>query len=372
MGLGEDMDVNKILSEFQIEGPLAEVKPFGGGHINDTFLVTYNGQDKRQFILQKINSYVFRNVEGLMSNIDIATRHIRQKLQSENCQDIEKRSLSLTKTKDDKLYYLDDEKQYWRIFNFIEDHVVFDGSPSTEIAREGARMFGKFINQLSDLNTDKIVETIPEFHNIKVRLANLEAAIKEDPLGRVCCLEREIDFIRSRYEIMTVIQNLGEKGMLTPRIVHNDTKVNNVLFDRENKGLCVVDLDTIMPGYVHFDFGDGIRTCANTGAEDDENLSKIEYDLDMFEAFSNGFLSAVHPILNKTEQDSLAHAALLFPFIMGVRFLTDYIAGDVYYKVSHTHHNYYRARAQLKLAQDGELKLGEMQGIVKRILKDLK
>jgi len=183
----------------------------------------------------------------------------------------------------------------------------------------------------------------------------------------VCCLDREIDYIRSRYEIMTVIQNLGEKGMLTQRIVHNDTKVNNVLFDRDNRGLCVVDLDTIMPGYVHYDFGDGIRTCANTGAEDDENLSKIEYDLDMFKAFSGGFMSEVHDILNNHERATLAHAALLFPFIMGVRFLTDYIAGDVYYKVAHAYHNYYRARAQLKLAQDGESKLEEMQRILEKL-----
>jgi hypothetical protein len=361
------MELGDIVKEFQINGEVVETKPFGGGHINDTFLIRSNGDGINQYILQKVNSYVFKDVVGLMNNIDIATRHIREKLIKEQCEDIEKRSLSLTKTNDNELFLLDEENHYWRVFNFIEDNVVYDGAPNTEIAYEGARMFGRFINQLSDLDPKNIVETIPNFHNIKIRLANLESAIKEDPLKRVCCLDKEIDFVRSRYEIMSVIQNLGEKGLITPRIVHNDTKVNNVLFNQENKGLCVVDLDTIMPGYVHYDYGDGIRTCANTGTEDDEDLNNIEYDLDMFEAFSGGFISAVHTILNKTERESLSYAALLFPFIMGVRFLTDYIAGDVYYKINHAYHNYYRARAQLKLAQDGEVKLSEMQRILKKL-----
>jgi len=363
------MELASILNKFQIDSSIKQTSSFGGGHINDTFIVQCNGAEAKQYILQKVNSFVFRDVEGLMSNIDIATSHIRAKLESENSTDIDRRSLSLTRTHDNQLFYHDDEDQYWRIFNFIDDHKVFDGAPNTEIAFEGAKMFGRFINQLSDLDTSKVVETIPDFHNIKVRLANLETAIKKDPQGRVCCLHQEIDYIRSRYEIMTVIQNLGEKGLLTPRIVHNDTKVNNVLFDQHNKGLCVVDLDTIMPGYVHYDFGDGIRTCANTGGEDDEDLSRIEYDMDMFEAFSDGFIGEVHSILNETERDSMAHAALLFPFIMGVRFLTDYIEGDIYYKVNHAYHNYYRARAQLKLAQEGEMNLEEMQNVLNKLFR---
>ena len=267
---------------------------------------------------------------------------------------------------------MDDEFNAWRVFNFIEDHVVYDIAPNREIAFEGARMFGLFLNQLSDLDPSGIVETIPKFHDIKFRLSNLEAAIKADPLKRVRSLEKEINYVRSRYELMSIIQNLGEKGLLTPRIVHNDTKINNVLFDRKNNGLCVVDLDTIMPGYLHYDYGDGIRTCANTGAEDDEDLNNVGYDLEIVEAFTAGFIQSVHSILNKTERSSLAYAALLFPFIMGVRFLTDYIAGDVYYKINHTYHNYFRARAQLKLARDGEAKLSEIQRIIEKALKNSK
>ena len=356
------MEAEEVIRQFDIDDPITSIEPFGGGHINDTFLVETGGKRKK-YVLQNVNRYVFRDIEGLMNNISLVTEHIRGKLQKADTADIEHRSLRLTKTRDDKLY-VDDEEKAWRIFNFIEDHVVYDIAPNWDIAYEGARMFGLFLNQLSDLDPSKIVETIPKFHNIKYRLTNLEAAIKEDPLKRVCCLDKEIDYVRSRYEIMSVIQNLGEKGLITPRIVHNDTKINNVLFDKQNRGLCVVDLDTIMPGYIHYDYGDGIRTAANMGEEDDEDLNKIEYNLDIIEAFTAGFIDSVHSILNETERKSLAHATLLFPFIMGVRFLTDYISGDVYYKVNHTYHNYFRARAQLKLAQDGEAKLEEIQRII--------
>lgn len=364
-----DLELRQIVRNFKIEGEVQSIDPFGGGHINDTFLVQTSGEQRSKYVLQKINTYVFKDADGLMNNIATVTEHIRKKLRSNGKENLDKCSLRLIRTKSDDTYIITEENQYWRIFNFIDDHVVFDGATNHDIAFEGARMFGEFIHQLSDLNPENIVETIPNFHNIRFRLSNLEQAIKEDPEKRVCCLEKEIDYVRSRYEVMSVIQNLGEKGLITPRIVHNDTKINNVLFDQNNKGLCVVDLDTIMPGYVHYDFGDGIRTCANTGEEDDEDLNNIEYDLEIFTAFTSGFIQSVHSILNEQERKSLAHAALLFPFIMGVRFLTDYIAGDVYYKVKHSYHNYFRARAQFKLAQDGESKLEEMQRIIDGVYK---
>ena len=363
-----DMDLNKIVRNFKLDSKVLSIEPFGGGHINDTFLVTAAGEKKSKHILQKINTYVFKDAVGLMNNISIVTEHIRKKLKQEGYKDLDKRSLKLIKTNSGGSYMIDEDQQYWRVFNFVDDHVVFDGATNPDIAFEGARMFGLFIHQLSDLDPASIVETIPDFHNLRFRLRNLEEAIKDDPLNRVCCLDNEIKYVRSRYEVMSVIQNLGDKDAITPRIVHNDTKINNVLFDRNSKGLCVVDLDTIMPGYVHYDFGDGVRTCANKGAEDDEELSNIEYDLDIFSAFASGFIQSVHSILNEQEKRSLAHAALLFPFIMGVRFLTDYIAGDVYYKVQHSYHNYFRARAQFKLAQDGESKLEEMQRIIRKLV----
>jgi hypothetical protein len=299
----------------------------------------------------------------------MVTEHIRAKLRKDQCDDLDRRSLRLIPAISGKTYFLDDQNQYWRIINYIDDHRVYDSAPNHEIAYEGARMFGQFINDLSDLDPAKIVDTIPRFHDISFRMDNFEKAVKENPLGRVNLLKAEIDYVRSSYDIMSTILRLGKKGLITPRIVHNDTKINNILFDQKNKGLCVVDLDTIMPGYVHYDFGDGVRTCANTGKEDDEDLANIEYDLEMFEAFSGGFIESIHSILNEHEINSLVYAALLFPFIMGLRFLTDYISGDVYYKVSHPEHNLIRARAQFKLTQDGESKLDELQQIISKSFK---
>jgi len=360
------MSVDTIAGQFNLPGEITSITPYGGGHINDTYKVHCAQAAVPNYVLQKVNHYVFKDMEGLMNNISKVSAHIRKKLVESNIEDIQRRFLELITTKKGDLY-IQDNGQFWRVFNFIEDHKVFDGAPNTDIAYEGARMFGQFLTQLSDLDPSGIVETIPNFHNIKYRLANLETAIKADPRKRVRLLHEEIDFVRSRYEVMSIIQNLGEKGLIVPRIVHNDTKINNVLFDQENRGLCVVDLDTIMPGFVHYDFGDGIRTCANTGAEDDEDLNNISYDLEMYNAFSAGYIDSVKSILNSTERSTLPYAALLFPFIMGVRMLTDYIEGDVYYKINYEEHNLIRARAQLKLASDGELKFEEFKRIINNL-----
>jgi len=360
------MSLEKIIYYFNIPGPVTWIKPYGGGHINDTYQVYCQNSEVSNYLLQKVNTYVFKDYVGLMKNVDLVTNHIRRKLFENNIQDIERRSLELIKTKNGDLYVLEDG-QCWRVFNFIEDHKVFASAPNTEIAYEGARMFGQFLQQLSDLDPKNITDTIPNFHNIKFRLDNLEKAIAEDPVGRVIQVKDQIKYARDSYKVMNVIYDLGKKGLIPSRIVHNDTKINNVLFDHQNKGLCVIDLDTIMPGFVHYDFGDGIRTCANTGAEDDADLKNVCYDLEMYKAFSAGYVESVKSILTDTERTTLANAALLFPFIMGVRFLTDYIAGDVYYKINHEEHNLIRAKAQLKLASDGELKFDEFERIVKNL-----
>jgi len=361
------MSIEKIIGNFNFNSPIASVEPYGGGHINDTYHVRCKNPGEPDYLLQKVNNYVFKDIEGLMNNIAVVTSHLRKKMIERGVQDVERRSLVLLKTIDGKLYVEDEDGNPWRVFNFIEDHKVYDGAPNAEIAFEGARMFGQFLNELSELDPASVVETIPDFHKITWRLDNLEKAIAEDPSGRVKEVKDEIKYVRSRREIMSVIQKLGEKGAIRPRIVHNDTKINNVLFDEHNKGLCVIDLDTIMPGYVHYDFGDGVRTCANTGAEDDIDLKNISYDLEIYKAFTSGYVESVSSILNETERSTLAQAALLFPFIMGVRFLTDYIAGDVYYKINYEDHNLVRAKAQLKLTQDGESKIDELNRIVQNV-----
>jgi len=362
------MDASSAIEHFDIKGNILAVKPYGGGHINDTFLVTTDGNlSTPHFLLQKLNTYVFRDPAGLMNNISIVTGHIRKTLKNRQITDQDRRSLTLFETKTGDLYIEDDETGIWRVFNYIEDHKVFDKAPNAEIAFEGARKFGEFLHFLSDLNPMEIVETIPRFHDIAFRLQNLEQAIKRDPVERVKAVQDEIKYVRSKSEVMSVILNLGKKGLIPIRITHNDTKINNVLFDRSNKGLCVIDLDTIMPGFAHYDYGDGIRTCANTGEEDEQDLNNMNYDLEMFEAFSAGYIESTHDLLVREEIDSLAYAALLFPFIMGVRFLTDYISGDVYYKTRYPEHNMVRARAQLKLARDGEARFEDMKRIIRKL-----
>ncbi|MDZ7608387.1 MAG: aminoglycoside phosphotransferase family protein [Cyclobacteriaceae bacterium] len=250
-----------------------------------------------------------------MNNFYLVTNHIREKLIRDNVADIARRSLEVIKTKNNDLY-VNVDGQSWRVLNFIENHKVFAGAPNTEIAYEGARMFGQFLIQLADLDPKNVVDTIPNFHNIKYRLDNLEIAIAENPVGRVGQVKDQIKYARDSYKVMSVIYDLGKKGLIPSRIVHNDTKINNVLFDHQNRGLCVIDLDTIMPGFVHYDFGDGIRTCANTGAKDDKDLKNISYDIKMYEAFSACYIKSVKSILTEYERTTLAYAALLFPFIM--------------------------------------------------------
>jgi hypothetical protein len=295
------------------------------------------------------------------------TDHIASEIRKTDPENLERKALRIIPTKTGNTFYKDPDGNYWRVLNFIRDHVVYERATDPEIAYEGARMFGNFTYLLSGVDAGQLGETIPRFHNIKWRLSNLRESVRENKAGRVHLVKEEIDYVEKSAGLMSTIQELGESGSIPLRVTHNDTKINNVLFDRNKKGLCVIDLDTVMPGYVHYDMGDGIRTFTNTGEEDDENLDNIHMDLELYRAFANGFLDSTREILTPTEIDTLVYAGLLFPYIMGVRFLTDYIAGDVYYKIKHKEHNLVRARAQLKLAQDGESKLDRCREIIKSL-----
>lgn len=361
------MDLKHIIGQF-IEGDTwREAEPFGNGHINDTFRIRVpNGHD---LLLQKINHFVFTDVNGLMCNIDLVTNHIYQKNLQNNSGEVENKSLSLLKTTEGKLFWKDEAGCYWRMMNFIEDSQAFERAPDANIAFEGARMFGVFLQQLVDLDPAKLVETIPDFHNIDFRLKNLDNAANADVVGRARQVREELRYVHNAAPVMRTIRQLGQKGVLPARITHNDTKINNVLFDRQGRGLCVVDLDTVMPGYAHYDFGDLVRTGACPAEEDDKDRAAMVYDLAIFEALAAGFLEATRSMMSDAEITSLSHAALLFPFIMGVRFLTDYLAGDVYYKIKYPEHNLVRARAQLHLASDGQQKQKDMQSIIDKYYK---
>jgi hypothetical protein len=361
------MVIEEIAAQFETAGSIREVKPHGGGHINDSYHMVAADPGSPGYLLQRINHYVFREVDLLMRNIARVTEHITKQMLAGGIPDIGRKALSIVPTKDGRPYFKDPEGNYWRIFNFIPDHVVFESTTDPALAFEGARMFGNFTGMLAGLDPALLGATIPDFHNMKWRLSNLEQSIVEDPKGRVKLVRDEIRYVESSAKLMLTIHDLGEKGAIPLRITHNDTKISNVLFDNDLKGLCVIDLDTVMPGYVHSDFGDGIRTFTNTGEEDDEDPGNVSMDLELYRAFAAGFLDSTREILNPAEMDSLVYAGILFPYMQAVRFLTDYIAGDVYYKTKHSEHNLVRTRAQLKLAQDGEAKLETCREMIRAL-----
>ncbi len=361
------MTREEIAAQFATEGTIDHIMVHGGGHINDSYHLVNGTPGQSDYLLQRVNHYVFKDVDLLMRNMVLVTDHITRKLQELGTEDLHRKTLTIIPAKDGKHYFTDPEGNFWRVLDFIKDHVVYQSASDPAIAYEGARMFGGFTRMLDDLPASGVGDTIPKFHNLKWRLSNLRESISNDRAGRLASLKKEVSYVESVTDLMTTIQNLGEKGAIPERIAHNDTKINNVLFDHNNKGLCVIDLDTVMAGYVHYDFGDGIRTFTNTGEEDDEELDRITMDVELFEAFATGFLDATREILHKTETETLVYAGLLFPFIMGVRFLTDYLDGDVYYKIKHPEHNIVRARAQFKLAQDGEAKLDQLKSIIQKL-----
>jgi Ser/Thr protein kinase RdoA (MazF antagonist) len=355
-----------VTSHFRTEGTMLSAFPYGSGHINDTYRVETAEPAKPNYILQRINHKIFRDVPGLMENIDRVTRHIRTKLQNMPGADPDRQGLTLIPATDGKSYYEDPDGNYWRMYLFIEENRSYDIVDTPEKAYEGGRMFGRFQSMISDLPGGPLNETIPNFHNIDMRLETLRQTLVKDPVGRASKVTAEAAFVMERSEEMGTILHLGQAGKIPLRITHNDTKFNNVLLDKDDKGLCVIDLDTVMPGYVHYDFGDSIRTSTNTGAEDDPDLSRVEMDIRLFEAYTKGFLEETRETLTPTELEYLPLAGKLFPYIIGVRFLTDYIDGDNYFKIKHEHHNLQRARAQFKLLQSMERQFGEMVGIVKR------
>ena len=359
-------NLQTITNHFSTGGTIRSAFPYGSGHINDTYKVETAEPECHNYILQRINHKIFKNVPGLMENIDRVTRHIRMKLENTPGTDPDRQGLTLIPTHDGKVFYQDPDGNFWRMYLFIEDNRSYDIVDTAEKAFEGGRMFGNFQSMIADLPGGPLYETIPNFHNIDMRLETFRKTIEKDPVSRASLVIPETAFVWKRAEEMGTILHLGEKGLIPQRITHNDTKFNNVLLNKDDKGLCVIDLDTVMPGYVHYDFGDSIRTSTNTGAEDDPDLSKVEMDIKLFEAYTRGFLQETRSTLTPAELEHLPLAGKLLPYMIGLRFLTDYIDGDNYFKIKHEHHNLQRARAQFKLLESMERQFAEMQEIVKR------
>ena len=339
-----------------------EIKPLGAGHINDSFKVI---ADDKEYVLQRINHAIFRNVPELQNNILRVTTHIRQKLEEKGETEIDRKVLSLVPAKDGGWFYKDISGDYWRLMHFIAGSKSYD-SINPELAYRAGLAFGDFQKMLSDLPGGPLFETIPNFHNMESRLQAFRESVKADVAKRVSETGEIIREIEGRANEFSLAEQLHREGKLPKRTNHCDTKVNNILFDENDNVLCVVDLDTVMPGYVLSDFGDFIRTGANTGAEDDENLDNVSVDLDIFEGYAKGYLEKAK-FLNETELENLAFGAKLLTYMQTVRFFTDYLNGDTYFKTEYPHHNLVRTKAQFKLLRSMEENFEKMKGIVSKL-----
>jgi thiamine kinase-like enzyme len=362
--------VSKIADQFNLDGKVAEFSAFGSGHIHDTYYIKTESSLDDDYIIQRINTNVFRNPDAVMQNMALVTSHILNKLRSESKEDLKRRVLHPVKTKDGRLNYVSSENQVWRCFIFIPDHKSFDRAVNEHQVREGGKAYGKFLYYLSDLPVSKIQDTIPDFHNLDWRLQQFDDALKKGVISRIKETKFEIDMLKKRQDEMRIIRQLGSEGRIPLRIVHHDTKINNVLYSADEKALCVIDLDTVMPGYVHDDFGDAIRTFTNTGEEDDADLNNVSMNISYFKAFAEGFMESAGSMLNKTETEHLALSAKVMTYMQVLRFLTDYLNGDIYYRIHHPSHNLQRARAQIQLLISMEEQYGEMRRIIEQVTSD--
>lgn len=366
-----DEKAREILAQFALEGSLSEIRPYGNGHINDTFLfILETAGAQRKYILQRINHNIFKKPEELMENMVNVTGHLRLAIIRQGG-DPERGTLRVMETTDGAAYYLDEDGNYWRIFPFIERTVCLEKVESAKDFYDSAVAFGNFQRMLADFPAGKLHETIPNFHHTPTRFQAFRKAVEEDALGRSGGVGKEIGFVLEREQQASALTDLLEAGELPLRVTHNDTKLNNILFDEESRrAMCIIDLDTIMPGLAHYDYGDSIRFGASTAEEDETDLSKVELDLDLFEAFTRGFLEGCGGSLTEREIELLPMGAKLMTFECGIRFLTDYLEGDTYFKIHREGHNLDRARTQLKLVADMEAKWDEMCAIVEKCNKN--
>ena len=359
--------IYSIINNFNIEGELVSAVPYGSGHINSTryVIVNQNGKNK-EYILQKINKNVFKDPAKLMENYTSVTEFLRKNIIA-NGGDPDRETINVVKTRAGENFYLDGEGEYWRLILFVTDSLSFDKVERPEQFYDSAVAFGNFQYLLREYPAKTLTETIVNFHNTPVRFANLMAAVDADKCGRLSEVTSEVEFCKEREEFAATLERAREAGNLPLRVTHNDTKLNNILFDKASgKPICVIDLDTIMPGYSVNDFGDSIRFGATTALEDEADLTKVNFDISLYELYVKGFIKGAKGGLTQCELDLLPIGAIMMTFECGMRFLTDYLEGDTYFRTSRPGHNLDRARNQFKLVSDMEKKLPEMREIVKK------
>ncbi|MEG1728456.1 MAG: aminoglycoside phosphotransferase family protein [Bacteroidaceae bacterium] len=359
-------DLETIVAQFAIKGTVTGVKPLGDGLINDTYKVNTAEADMPDYVLQHINNAIFQNVEMLMDNIIAVTGHMRKKLEAAGEIDIDRKVLTFIPEKETGKYYYFNGETYWRIMIFIPDAITKTGV-TAESSYEVGYTFGNFQALLADIPVE-LGETIPDFHNMEFRLKQLHDAVKENRVGRVSEVQYFLDEIEKRADEMCKGERLHREGKLPKRICHCDTKVDNMMFDKEGNVLCVIDLDTVMPNFIFSDFGDFLRSAANTSKEDEKDLKEVNFNIEIFKAFTKGYLKSAKVFLTPLEIENLPYATALFPYMQSVRFLTDYINGDTYYKIAYSEHNLVRTKAQFKLLQSIEAATPEMKEFIKECL----
>lgn len=359
------MNLNQIIEKFSEIGEVESIAPLTSGLINQTYLVSTPG-DTPNYILQCINNSIFQNVDLLQHNIEAVTKHIRKKLEENGETCIDRKVLRFLSTDEGKTYYFDGER-YWRVCVFVKNSKTLDAVTPETSYLVGLK-FGEFEAMLSDI-PEQLDETIPNFHNMEFRLKQLHDAVEANPVGRVEKVKDLITKIEKDSFEMCAAERLYREGKLPKRVCHCDTKVSNMLFDEDDSVLCVIDLDTVMSSFVFSDFGDFLRSAANTAAEDEKDLSKVNFNFDIFKSFAKGYIESASCFLTPLEIEMLPYAVKLFPYMQAVRFLTDYINGDTYYQIKYPEHNLVRTEAQYKLYEEVCSKTKDMEEYISSIRK---
>jgi Ser/Thr protein kinase RdoA (MazF antagonist) len=365
----QEKQLQDISKKFQIYGEILHAETLKIGHINETYTATYDqGGTRVRYIHQKINKNVFKNPSAVMKNVMRVTTHLRKKLEAQNIRDLTRRSLVVIPTRDGKSFYQNGDSEVWRTFVFVEGVETYEAVQSPEQAFQAGRAFGDFQRLLVDLPGERLVETIPDFHHTRKRFAALQQAIAKDHYNRVKEARTELEFALKRQPMVDVILDAMAKRRIPERITHNDTKFNNVMLDvLTGEAMCIVDLDTVMPGCALYDFGDMVRTTTSPTLEDEPDLTKVKMQMPMFRKLAEGYLSTAGQFLTKAEKSHIAFSGKLITFEIGIRFLTDFLSGDTYFRIHRPGHNLDRCRTQFKLVDSIERQEEAMQRHVDRL-----
>ena len=359
-------DLISIARQFRLEGNVKEIVPLGEGFINDTFMI-HLVEGTPSYILQRKNKRIFSPVPAMMENISKVCDHIKAKVVKAGGNPL-REAMTIIPATDGKLYYMDDEEEYWAVSLFIDDTIAYEAAETPELAYAGGKGIGKFQTLVADLK-EPLTDILPGFHNIRYRYEQWDKVLSKDPVGRKSLVEEEISWIESRRKEMMAYWELVEKGIIPTRVSHNDTKINNILFDKKGEVLCVIDLDTVLSSTVLNDFGDAIRFYTNTGKEDDTNLDNVSMNMEIFRAFTKGYLEEASAFLTEKEIEFLAFSARYITYEQVLRFLMDYIDGDNYYKIKYADHNLVRTKAQYKLLTSIENQFNELTRTVQELIK---